>query len=261
MTVPTPRDPVRQGRSVEERLLILESRGGIPGRLTDMGRGTTAERDIYYTVPTTAAQRIELANREVTWFNTDLGWEESYYATTGQAGLTAVGLVAGSDVREGWYPTGLGPEILVIPSAAYSATTNTVIGGWDIISRQRGGNSWLMLDPVGLAAGRHIRAMRAGIYDVLINETGQPGSGIANLWLAHWNALGNVYIAQQGYPMPLNASFYESRHMEFKSHLAREGEFFGEVCNSGVFAVHQGTGAGVRGQFLVRYMAPPLVNG
>ena len=102
MGVPTPRDPVRQGRAIEERLAIVENRAAIPARLSDSGSGSTAERDIYYTAPSTDAERAGLANRVPTWFNTDKGYFEGYYATTGLAGLTARGLVAG--VPSGWYP-------------------------------------------------------------------------------------------------------------------------------------------------------------
>lgn len=102
MGVPTPRTGLAAQRSTAERLDILESRGGIPARLTGAGRGSAAERDIYFTVPTTAAERVALANRSPVWFNTDTGREEGYYATTGQLGLTVRGLVAG--VPDGWYP-------------------------------------------------------------------------------------------------------------------------------------------------------------
>lgn len=104
MGVPTPRDPVRQGRAIEERLAIVENRAGIPARLSDSGSGSTAERDIYYTVPSTDAERAGLANRVPTWFNTDKGYSEGYYATTGLAGLTARGLVADPNIPTGWYP-------------------------------------------------------------------------------------------------------------------------------------------------------------
>lgn len=73
--------------------------------------GTTAQRNALYPVPTTDAQRAALANALPVWFNTDLGWMESYYADTGLAGLTAPGLVTGSGA--GWYPTGRGPMAVV----------------------------------------------------------------------------------------------------------------------------------------------------
>lgn len=104
MTGPTPRTPVRQARSTESRIADLESRIGrvIPGRLADIGRGPTSERDFLYGVPATTAQQAALANRKIVWFNTDKGWEETYYAPTGLAGLTARGLVVGTPAA--WYP-------------------------------------------------------------------------------------------------------------------------------------------------------------
>lgn len=67
-------------------------------------RGTTAERDAWYPLPATDAERVALANQKIVWFNTDTMWEESYYATTGLSGLTAIGVLTGHPA--GWYPLG-----------------------------------------------------------------------------------------------------------------------------------------------------------
>lgn len=98
-----PRDPVRQQKAVFERLDELSSRisRAIPGRLTDLGRGSTAERDVLYGVPTATADQVALANRNIVWFNTDKGWSETYFSPAA-AGLTARALIAGNPA--GWYP-------------------------------------------------------------------------------------------------------------------------------------------------------------
>ncbi len=92
------------------------------------GGGTTAHRDLLYGVPSTAAQRAALANAQVRHFNTDLGWEESYYAPTGTVGLTVLGLVASA--AAGWYPTGLGPAIQLVPSATQSCAPGAMFTNW-----------------------------------------------------------------------------------------------------------------------------------
>lgn len=74
------------------------------GVVTDrlLHSGTTAQRDAYYGSLSTTAQQVALANRCVTWYNTDKGWLESYYVVTGSSGLTARGLITGH--TPGWYP-------------------------------------------------------------------------------------------------------------------------------------------------------------
>ena len=70
-------------------------------------RGTTAQRDAAFGVPTTDAQRVALANQKVTWFNTDKGWEETYYALATLPGLTAKGVAAPAGYTaptSAWYP-------------------------------------------------------------------------------------------------------------------------------------------------------------
>jgi len=65
-------------------------------------RGSTAQRDQTYGVPANATEQAALANKTPTWWNTDKAWLEGYYAPTGLAGLTALGLLAGRPA--GWYP-------------------------------------------------------------------------------------------------------------------------------------------------------------
>lgn len=47
--------------------------------------GTTAARDGFYGIPSTAAARIALANAAPRWFNTDKGYLERYFAATGDS--------------------------------------------------------------------------------------------------------------------------------------------------------------------------------
>lgn len=223
--------------------------------------GSTATRDALFGVPGgSVPAQVALANRGIQWLNTDFGWVESYYAPTGSAGLTARGLVTGS--AAGWYPVGPGgPEIVWSASASFAATSGSAVGGWNVVLRKRGNNTFIQENPAGQAVGCFIRVKLAGYYDVVINETAQTGQGVANMWLARWSSTGAVYRMNQGYPITLQPSFYESRIMQVTSHLAAADEFFGEVCHSGAFSVHMGAGVELRAQFLVRYIGPPLVNG
>lgn len=61
--------------------------------------GTSAERDAYWGTPASATARVELANRNARWFNTDKGYEQQYYAQFDDAG---VGAAPARDVF-GWY--------------------------------------------------------------------------------------------------------------------------------------------------------------
>lgn len=103
-----------QRRNWETRLSFLErqmaknGRYRLPERLQLMGSGTTAERDAYFGVPTTDAQRVLLANAGLIWHNTEKGWSESYYALASLPGLTVKGLAAPGPTygnpTNGWYP-------------------------------------------------------------------------------------------------------------------------------------------------------------
>ncbi|AWY06650.1 minor tail protein [Microbacterium phage Zeta1847] len=105
---------------VESRVSALErtAEAAIPAPT----QGTTAQRDAYYGTPTSDAQRAALANARIAYFNTDLGWMESYYAPTGTAGLAARGLVTGT--AAGWYPIGRGPRATLHAASGGQTRTN-----------------------------------------------------------------------------------------------------------------------------------------
>ena len=96
--------------------------------LGNESRGSTARRDAIHGSPTTAAARVALANAQPVWFNTDLGWEESYYATLGLSGLTVTPLVP--DAPSGWYPTGPGPKAVLMLFGTQSLVTGARFTNW-----------------------------------------------------------------------------------------------------------------------------------
>lgn len=67
-----------------------------------LGGGTSAQRDALYGTPATDPARVGLANLRPTWYNTEKGYTEGYFALAGTSGLTVPGLLAGFPV--GWYP-------------------------------------------------------------------------------------------------------------------------------------------------------------
>jgi hypothetical protein len=72
--------------------------------------GTTAARDAYWGLPGTGTSvgevtdRATLANKGPLWFNTDKGYEERYFAKTGDTGATSGNVAA----TPAWYPSGAG---------------------------------------------------------------------------------------------------------------------------------------------------------
>lgn len=64
-----------------------------------VGKGTSAERDSRYGVPSTAAEEAALANAKVVWYNTSTNALERYFGKTGTVGLTVTGIVGNS----GWF--------------------------------------------------------------------------------------------------------------------------------------------------------------
>ena len=149
--------------------------------------GTTAARNTYFGVPSTDAERVALANQRVTWFNTSLGWEESYYAVTGLSGLTAIGLVTGT--ASGWYPITAGPRIMLVANATQSVTGSQNINTWADpgvgSSYRRGGTAWFVY------SGANITIQQKGRYRIEWHTTVQPGGG-SPLHYVNSNTQGNI---------------------------------------------------------------------
>lgn len=262
MPIPTPRDPVEQGRDRDLRIALLErrlARGGIPDRLLPGGSdivssyyGTTAERDAAHGVPTTDAGRAFLANLKTVWFNTDLGWSESYYAPQGTVGLTAPALVAGT--AAGWYPTGEGPTSKLYASAQQSMTANTYVTLWSAWgtgeSVRRGGDEWFTRSlPTGAVV-----CEKAGNYEVSAMTTQQTGAGTT---VTHILRNGNSISANTN----ALSSQVTSAPLYQPETAVTAGSSLAVFSAVGSYLLNVATGTvEVRGYFHVRYKGPLLVS-
>lgn len=221
-------------------------------------RGTTAERDARFGTPATDPARVALANRKIVWFNTDLGWEESYYATTGLAGLTAKALLA--TYSSGWYPTGRGvtPEITMDATTTFAASTGNYVGAWNGNVRRVGGDAVFTYDQYGPTI--HL----PGYYDLSCYTTQPAGSGLADYHI-RLNAVGGTPIEWQNNlsGILLSSSYLTTIFGTYKDQLIKPTpQLFRWFCSNGTLSLHQTTGpAGSgRGQMNVRYKRPPLVS-
>lgn len=221
--------------------------------------GTVALRDLTFPPPTTVAEQVDLANQQIIWWNTEAGWQESYYAPTGSAGLTAKGLVPG--VAAGWYPTGLGPMIDMIPPAQFTTGgTNTPVRGWGTLgtglSKRNGGAGWLTYDD---STGR-ITMVKAGVYRIFIKTVLTNGSGTAIFHLVAGAPANPYNLHDSAYP--LDANYLITLEVNHGAWLAQAGDITYLRCWSGTLTVHMraNVAATVGGEFLVQYVGPPLVT-
>ena len=217
-----------------------------------VGRGTTVQRDTIFGVPATDATRVALANRKIVWYNTDLGWEESYFATTGKAGLTALGLVA--EAPSGWYPTGRGPMLMLEPPTQVQATSSTWMGGWGWV-RRRGGDAWFTS-----SNGERIQIKKYGRYEAKVWTVQAAGSGFANYHFRVVDSGGSTIIFNvDGNAFQLNSGLYTRAHAEIEDQVLAAGQQVGFYVNSANNLVHVGA-IMPKGQFLIRYIGPPTVS-
>ena len=91
-------------------------------------RGTTAQRDAYFGVPSTDSEHVALANLQPVWYNTQKGWQETYYTTFDKVGLTARGLTG--SVASGWFPIFSEPAIFISTTGVASPSGN----GWKALT-------------------------------------------------------------------------------------------------------------------------------
>lgn len=217
-----------------------------------IGRGTTAERDSIFGVPSTDPQRVELANRKIIWFNTDWGWEEMYFAATGKAGLTAIGLQAFAS--SGWYPLGdNGPSMLWEASGQTTPGANAFLGNWSWV-RKRGGAAWWESD----AGGTRVKIVRYGRYAARVWTTQSTGTGAGNWHLRIQAADGaTTVINVDGNAFNQHGALYTRPHSELDDMIMHPGQHIGFITTNGGIAVHMG--GAVMGQLQVKYLGPPLV--
>lgn len=224
-------------------------------------RGTTTQRNARFGIPATDAERVALANRKVVWFNTDLGWEESYYATTGLTGLTAKGLLAG--ISSGWFPTGLGPSVAFRPTTGFAATTGNYVGNWNGSVSRRGGNSFFGGDGLGPII------KLPGMYDVNAYTVQPAGTGLADYHIRlNDDGAGTIKWQHNLSGIVLSSSYFTAIGANFQELLVPQaatpanGIRLAWFCSNGTLTLHNTsgpTGSG-RGELAARYVRPPLVS-
>jgi hypothetical protein len=193
-----------------------------------------------------------LANRKIVWFNTDTGWEEMYYAATGKAGLTALGLVA--QATSGWYPTGPGPAMLWEANTQTTTANGTFVGGWGWV-RKRGGVAWW-----DSPDGKVVKIKRYGRYDIRAWTVQSTGTLSLNWHLRVTGSDATTIVKNvDGNAFPQISSLYTRAHMEYDDALLEPNQHVGMFYASGGAAnVHVGA-LFPTGQLSVRYLGPPLV--
>lgn len=224
-------------------------------------RGTTAQRDAKYGVPGTAAARVALANQQVQWFNTDLGWMESYYEIGSASGLLVRGLFL--DAPAGWYPTGDGgPYIELTALAEVSNFFNTFITGWSIYNR-RGGASWFTLNGTD-----RVDVLKPGRYDIRAYTTQYAAfNGVAPDYALQQLATDNATVVRNvgGGAFKQDPNFNTRPHAEMYDTYILANQKVGFKLQKGTkpagdttMQVHGGGTDVARGRLMVRYIAPPL---
>ncbi|QXO13179.1 minor tail protein [Arthrobacter phage DevitoJr] len=225
---------------------------------TTTRRGSTAQRDGYYGVPTNDAERANLANAKVTWFNTEMGWEESYYTVTGATFLTVPGLVTGA--APGWYPTGEGPFVILDSTAPTWVDWNTSIGGY-AVKQRKGGASWFTYN------NSMVQILKHGRYDIRAWTQMLEGTGAPEFLLRVLASNGSTILNEVGGGGFLKNSTYRARpHHEFYDLMVAPNSQVsyrlqqGTMAPTGGMTLHSvGSPQGVGGQISVRYVGPPLV--
>ena len=219
-------------------------------------RGNSTLRDATFGVPGNNTQRAALANQRATWFNTDSGWTESYYADSAIAGLTVPGLVAGT--TSGWYPVGNGPEISLIASAQQSLSSGVAYTQW---AAPGTGQSWRRGTQLSLSAGVVTTTM-PGRYEASCLMVSQTGSGAIALGMLRNNLATAGNLAAQAV-FTLSGTFYIPEWIRTPSFALAANDNLRIQCISAgtvIFNIGAGGSAPQCGGFYVRYVGPNLVT-
>lgn len=225
-----------------------------PANALAITRGSAAQRDAIYGVPADDVARASLANRVISWFNTDLGWMESYYAPTGTAGLTARGLQVGAPA--GWYPTGAGPRA-VWAGVPQVVNAGNYYSGWVAFGSAGAAgngrstrNSPLIRQRSGDAPS--METALAGNYRITGRMDWQAGAGVASGSFSYYDGVSAYYDAEKFFA--LNATWKTILEWAYEDvtlfPLARM--YYLSTAGSGTI--------GTRAQMAMQYIGPPLVT-
>jgi microcystin-dependent protein len=242
--------------------LALHSGGGVsaPRYYTNTDRGTTAERDAKYGSPATSAARVALHNQFITWYNTELGWKERYYAGSTESGLLGVGIVIGG--TPGWYPISTGPYIELNAPAQLDNFYNTFITGWNMYGR-KGGASWFTMTGTD-----RINVLKHGRYDIQVFTTQYAAlNGVAPDYSLQILDTDNATIVRGvgGGAFVKDANYNTRPHQEVYDQIILPNQKVAWKLQKGtmpagdtVMTIHGGAADVDRGRFRIRYVGPPL---
>jgi microcystin-dependent protein len=241
--------------------LALVEGGGIaaPRYYTNTDRGTTAARDTKYGTPATAADRVLLHNKKVTWYNTDLGWKERYYALASETGLTGPGIVAGGVA--GWYPISDGPYIELYAPAEVNNFINTFITGWSIYNR-KGGASWFTLNGTD-----RVDVLKHGRYDVKVFTNQYGGNTATPDYSLQLLGTDNTTLVKGvgGGAFTKNIGLMTRPHEEVYDLIILPNQKIAWKLQRGTvpagdtnMPVHTGDGTVERGRMAIKYVGPPV---
>ena len=243
------------GGTLRQMRKDIDSLWGRIARTTPVA-GTVALRHLTFPPPTTVADQADLANQQVPWWNTELGWQESYYAPTGSPGLNPPGLVPG--VTAGWYPTGDGPSITLVASGVKSVGASwvefdswTALGNTDKTSYR---NSPLLTRVVG-----YVDVGIAGRYDQTMDMVLPNGSGTVVVGLAGYRPSISAWAFDRQWGVPLQTGYGQFTQFAEAGRLLYKGDRPVIRVNGG----SAGTvdfGAVDGAHLTVKYVAPPLVT-
>lgn len=218
--------------------------------------GTIALRNLTFPPPTTVAEQVDLANQQVTWWNTEYGWEESYYAPTGSPGLNPPGLVPG--VSAGWYPTGDGPSIMLAAAGVKNAGAAWVefdnwaaFGNTDKTSHR---NSTLLNRVVS-----YVDMGIAGRYDISMDCVIPNGSGTVVMGLACWRPSAAAWAFDRQWGVPLQSGYGQFTQFTNDNRLLYASDR-PVIRINGASAGSVNFGAVDGAHLSVKYVAPPLVT-
>ncbi len=232
-------------------------------RLTrgNTGLGSTAQRNLIYGIPGTDAEHVALANREITWYNTDKGWNERYYALASLPGLAVRGLASPGpgygNPTNGWYPV---PGTLAYMTRIKNNSFQSAPGGVFTQPQLLGSGATAfahvggMFNAVGNSA---IVPTIAGLFDITSNIYWSGGGAMAYTILSVRYTGGTEQITStRAYGGP--ADMQQVAHAPAVYCWANQGiEMEGmPAANDNIY----GDGVSRRTFLTVSYAGPPFAN-